>query len=131
MPVAAFLIEDHPVVREQLGLLIEDVLHAHVVGTAETTAGAMAWLAAHEGDWDLAVVDLMLKDGMGFTVLAHMTEEHKRQCVVLTNAPTPANIARCTGLGVDAVFHKTLELEAFLDYCSRMPALLSLRQATP
>jgi len=126
MPVAAFLIEDHPGVREQLELLMVDVLHFHVVGTAETTADAVAWLTAHEGDWDLAVVDLLLKDGMGFTVLAHMTAEHKRHCVVLTNAPTPTNIARCKCLGVDAVFHKTLELEDFLEYCAKIPAVQQL-----
>jgi len=131
MPVAAFLIEDHPGVREHLRLLMMDVLHAQVVGTAETTADAVEWLATHDGDWDLAVVDLILKDGMGFSVLASMTAEHKRHCVVLTNAPTPANIARCTGLGVDAVFHKTLELEAFLEYCARMPAVARSTHVTP
>lgn len=125
MPHTAFLIEDHLHVREYLGLLMVEILDVQVVGTAESNADALAWLTTHEGQWDLAVVDLMLKDGMGFKVLANMTPEHKRQCVVLTNAPTPTNIARCSSLGVEAVFDKSLQLEEFLNYCVQMPAMQS------
>jgi len=128
MPVAAFLIEDHPVVQQHLGLLMADVLHVQVVGTADTTAAALTWLAAHEGDWDVAVLDLLLKDGMGFAVLAQMSAAHRRQCVVLTNAPTPTNIARCSGFGVNAVFDKVLQLEEFLQYCAQMPVVPALQQ---
>jgi two-component system OmpR family response regulator len=73
MPLAAFLIEDDPVIRDSIGAMLTEVLHANVVGIAETSDDALAWLALHEGHWDLAVLDLYLKKGTGFNVLSHMT----------------------------------------------------------
>lgn len=126
MPLSAFLIEDDPKIRENLGILLADVLNATVVGMAETSDDALAWLAVHDGHWDLAVLDLFLKEGTGFNVLARMAPAHRRNCVVLTNSATPANIARCIGLGADAVFDKSLQIDEFLNYCARLPAAQTL-----
>jgi len=119
MPLAVFLIEDDPKIRENLGILLADMLNAQVVGMAETSDDALAWLAVHDRHWDLVVLDLFLKEGTGFTVLTRMAPARRRHCVVLTNSATPANIARCIDLGVDAVFDKALQLDEFLTYCER------------
>jgi DNA-binding NarL/FixJ family response regulator len=117
MPLTAFMVEDDPVIRETLSIMLLEFLGAHVVGTAETAEDALAWIAASDRHWDLTVLDLFLREGTGFTVLGHMTPAHRRQCVVLTNSATPANIARCIDLGADAVFDKSLQLDEFLKYC--------------
>jgi len=122
MSLAAFLIEDDPKIRENLGILLTDLLDAKVVGMAETSDDALAWLAVHDGHWDVAVLDLFLKEGTGFTVLTHMAPARRHQCVVLTNSATPANIARCLNLGADAVFDKSLQIDEFLNYCAGLPA---------
>jgi len=96
--------------------------NANVVGTAETSADALAWIAVNEGKWDVAVLDLFLKEGTGFTVLSRMTPLQRRRCVVLTNMATPAKVALCLDLGADAVFDKSLQLEEFLTYCAQLPA---------
>lgn len=126
MSLAAFLIEDDPVIRESIGDMLTEVLHANVVGVAETSDDALAWLAMNEGHWDLAVLDLYLKKGTGFNVLSHMTPSQRRQCIVLTNSATPANIARCIDLGADAVFDKAFQLDDFLDYCAQLSAAKNL-----
>lgn len=109
-------------IREGLGALLSETMDAHVVGVAETADDALAWIASRSRHWDLTVLDLFLREGTGFTVLAHMSPALRHQCVVLTNSITPANIARCIDLGADAVFDKTLQLDDFLTYCSRLPA---------
>lgn len=122
MPLATFLVEDDPVILESITAMLSEVLDAEVVGTAETADDALAWLTVHEGHWDLAVLDLFLKEGTGFNVLTHMPPELRSHCVVLTNSATPANIARCIDLGADAVFDKSLQIDEFLNYCARLPA---------
>ncbi len=121
MSLAAFLIEDDLVIRDSLGTMLEELLDARVVGSAETSDDALAWLQTHDGRWDLAVLDLFLKEGTGFTVLSHMTPAQRSRCVVLTNSATPANVARCLGLGALAVFDKSLELDEFLSCCAQFP----------
>jgi DNA-binding NarL/FixJ family response regulator len=120
MPLAVFLIEDDRLSRSSVGLVLAEVLDAKVVGMAETSDDAIAWVAVNEGIWDLAVLDLFLKEGTGFTVLSRMTMAQRRRCVVLTNMATPAKIALCVDLGAGAVFDKALQLEAFLNYCEHL-----------
>ncbi len=86
---------------------------------AETEAEAVAWLVAHRGVWHLAVIDLFLKQGSGLGVLAACRERDDRQrVVVLSNYATADMRARCAALGADAVFDKSNEIDAFLDYCN-------------
>lgn len=118
MSLAVFLVEDDRRIRDHLVLLILDVLHARVVGTAETSDDALAWLARNDGLCDLVVLDLFLREGTGLFVLKHMTPAHRQRCVVLTNSPSPTNIALCLDLGAEAVFDKSLQIEDFLDYCA-------------
>jgi DNA-binding NarL/FixJ family response regulator len=125
MPLIAFLIEDDPVIQENLTLLMSQVLDARVMGCAQTTDEALSWLAMHEEHSDLIVLDLFLKEGTGFTVLKCMSPEHRRHCVVLTNADTPADIALCFDLGAAAVFDKTLQMDEFLKYCALLPTTKS------
>lgn len=121
MSLAIFLVEDDPRIREHFGLLVIDVLHGRIVGTAETSHGALAWLAINEGLWNLVVLDLFLQEGTGLMVLEQMNPAHKGRCVVLTNSPSPANVARCHELGAAAVFDKSLQIEDFLAYCAALP----------
>lgn len=118
MVLAIFLVEDDWRIQEHFKLLVGEVLGAQVVGVAETSDEALAWIAANDGLWNLMVLDLCLRQGTGFQVLEHMEAVHKRQCVVLTNSPSAPNVAHCLALGVEAVFDKSLHIEDFLDYCA-------------
>lgn len=119
MALKTFIVEDNQTIRENLIPTLEDLANAQVTGVAETEAEALDWLAAHRGEWHLAVVDLFLKQGSGLAVLDAVRGRGEQQrVVVLSNYATNDIRARCMQLGADAVFDKSNELDAFFDYCN-------------
>lgn len=83
---------------------------------------AVNWLATHDGDRDLTVVDLFQKDGSGFGVLAGCRDRKPRQrVVILTNYATPAVRQECLALGAD-LFDKSTELEDLFAFCADLGA---------
>lgn len=116
--LSVFLVEDNPLIRTHLVPALADLGSASVMGTAETEAEAIDWLAKHKGQWDLAVVDLLLKDGNGLGVIEWaMGREPRQRVVVLTNYATDATRQACKQAGADATFDKSTELEEFFEYC--------------
>jgi ActR/RegA family two-component response regulator len=92
-----------------------------VLGTAETEAEAIHWLKSHDGSWDLAVVDLFLRQGSGLGVLNGCRDRQDHQRVVLlTNYATEDIRSQALALGADAVFDKSTELDELLDFANRM-----------
>ncbi|WP_432731722.1 response regulator [Variovorax sp. W6] len=119
MALITFLVEDNKTIRDNLVPALEDLVNGRVVGYAETETEALAWLAAHPDDWQLLIVDLFLKEGSGLGVLGGARERKPSQrVVVLSNYVTADIRARCTALGADAVFDKSRDLDAFIEYCN-------------
>jgi two-component system OmpR family response regulator len=117
MRLRIYLVEDNPVIRDNLGASLVELVGAQVVGSATTEAAASAWLLAHPQDWDLAVVDLFLLQGNGLGVVSACRERRPGQkMVVFTNYATPVMRERCLAWGADAVFDKSNEIEAFMQY---------------
>ena len=113
-----FVVEDSPVIRENLSATLEEMLPAQVVGMADSEAAAIAWLDAHADDCDLVTVDIFLKGGSGLGVLKAMRESGSpHRIVVLSNYATPDMRRRCLELGADRVFDKSGDVEALLAYC--------------
>ncbi len=79
---------------------------------------ARQWLLAHEGGWDLAIVDLRLEDGSGLGVLkACQSRGSMQKVVVLTGHVEEGLLQRCRDLGADRIFDKSMEIESLVDYC--------------
>ncbi|MES2979254.1 MAG: response regulator transcription factor [Pseudomonadota bacterium] len=117
MRLRIYLVEDNPVIRENLAESLEELAGARVVGGATTEAEASDWLTAHSASWDLAVVDLFLLQGNGLGVIGRCRNRSLSQkMVVLTNYATPTIRERCLAIGADAVFDKSNELEEFTRY---------------
>lgn len=113
-----YLVEDNATIRENLIGTLEELAAVEAVGIAETEDDGKAWLASHPSQWDLAIVDLFLRQGSGLGVLAACRERQAHQkIVVLSNYATPEVRMRCAQLGVDAVFDKSNEIDALVDYC--------------
>jgi len=113
-----YIVEDNPTIRENLIDTLEELAGVTTVGTAETENESKAWLAENRDEWDLAIVDLFLKQGSGLGVLAACRDRPSRQkVVVLSNYATLDIRQRCAHLGVDAVFDKSNEIDALVDYC--------------
>ncbi|MDP9902370.1 response regulator [Variovorax ginsengisoli] len=120
MSFPIFLVEDNAALRKTIGDAIRDICDAEVVGTAETETQAVEWLNGHHGGWRLAVLDLFLKTGTGFGVLAKLEPQRAaEQVIVLTNSATQENRNRCIALGALAVYDKTQQFDEFLDHCLR------------
>ncbi|MCZ2496169.1 response regulator [Xylophilus sp. Kf1] len=120
MKIRAFLIEDNPVIRENLLATLSELVQIDAVGCAETEDEASSWLREHDGHWDLAIVDLFLREGNGLNVLSALSERASHQkMVVFSNHATQEVRRRCRQLGADAVFDKSTEIDALLDYCDR------------
>jgi two-component system OmpR family response regulator len=113
-----YIVEDNPTIRENLIGTLEELARIDAVGTADTENEGKAWLAENRDNWDLAIVDLFLKQGSGLGVLAACRDRPSTQkVVVLSNYATADIRQRCAQLGVDAVFDKSNEIDALVDYC--------------
>ena len=119
MALITYLVEDSATIRDNLISTLEEIAPVKVVGFAETEDEASAWLSNHNGDWQLAIVDLFLKEGSGLGVLKGCQNRNANQkVIVLTNYATTDIRRRCAELGSDAVFDKSNELDELLDYCA-------------
>jgi DNA-binding NarL/FixJ family response regulator len=113
-----YIVEDNATIRENLIGTLEELAEVEAVGIAETEDEGKEWLTSHTSQWDLAIVDLFLRQGSGLGVLAACRNRLSAQkMVVLSNYATPDVRMRCAQLGVDAVFDKSNEIEALVDYC--------------
>lgn len=118
MSLNAFLVEDNPVIRANLAETLQELAAVNVVGEATGAQQAFDWLASHPDRWKIAVIDLFLAEGNGLSVLVACRQRSPQQkVVVLSNYATVDMRRRCLGLGADAVFDKSTELDAFIDYC--------------
>ena len=113
-----YIVEDNATIRENLIGTLQELADIEAVGHAETEDDGTAWLSAHAQDWDLAIVDLFLRQGSGLGVLSSCRQRQAWQrVIVLTNYVTPDIRQRCAQLGADAVFDKSHEIDALIDYC--------------
>ena len=121
MALITYLVEDSATIRENLISTLEEIAPVKVVGFAETENEASSWLSDHNGDWQLAIVDLFLKEGSGLGVLKVCQKRNSNQkVVVLTNFATIEIRRRCAELGSDAVFDKSNELDELIEYCAHV-----------
>lgn len=117
----AFIVEDSPVIRENLVAALEEMAPIEVVGTAEDEASAIEWLSNNGNQCDLCVVDIFLKSGSGLGVLRAATAPQRPlKLVVLSNYATPDMRRKCLELGADRVFDKSNEIDALILYCCRL-----------
>jgi DNA-binding NarL/FixJ family response regulator len=116
-----YLVEDSPLIREDLIATLEELVAVEVVGTAEDESTAVRWLKRGEHRVDLVIVDIFLKSGSGLGVLraAHAMNVSGK-LVVLSNYATDDMRRKCIELGADRVFDKSHEIDALVAYCRRL-----------
>ena len=126
MTLRTFFVEDNPTIRENLIGTLQELAAVESVGMADNEKAASQWLCANAQHWDLAIVDVFLRQGSGLGVLAACQRRQPGQrAVVLSNYATPDMRRRCAQLGVDAVFDKSGDIEALVDYCRELAAQVS------
>lgn len=118
MRLKTFIVEDNPTIRENLIATLEELACVEAVGSSDTENESKTWLVKNPNSWDLAIIDLFLKQGSGLGVLSACRDRKPGQkVVVLSNYATIDIRQRCAQLGVDAVFDKSNEIDALVDYC--------------
>jgi DNA-binding NarL/FixJ family response regulator len=116
-----YIVEDNATIRDNLIDTLEELATVEALGWADTEKDAKSWMAAHRGGWDLLIVDLFLRQGSGLGVLEACQDRGRGQrVVVLSNYATDDMRKRCAQLGADAVFDKSNEIDALVDYCLGM-----------
>jgi DNA-binding NarL/FixJ family response regulator len=113
-----YIVEDNATIRENLIGTLEELASIESLGWAEGESDAKRWLADHARAWDLAIVDLFLKQGSGLGVIESCrARDPAQRVVVLSNYATADMRQRCAELGADAVFDKSNEIDALVEYC--------------
>ncbi len=122
MAIHAFLVEDSPVVRENLIATLEEMTPVQVVGTADGEPAALDWLRRTVQPCDLLIVDLMLREGSGLGLLRQLQTQPATTCkrIVLSNFATEGLRHRCLQLGATAVFDKSCDIDTLVAFCAEM-----------
>lgn len=119
-----YIVEDSPLIREDLIATLEELAAIEVVGSAIDEASAVNWLTQPGCSPDLVIIDIFLKGGSGLGVLrsAGHLQPHTK-LVVLSNYATQDMRRRCLQLGAERVFDKSNEIDALILYCVRLAAV--------
>ena len=129
MKLSVFVVEDNTELRENLVEALEELAAVKVVGVAASEEQARSWIAAHD-TWDMLIVDLFLRGGSGMRLLQRMQRARPGQKIVVFSNYVNASVRkRCAQMGVDAVFDKSTEIDALVDYCSRQCTLMGAQSA--
>jgi len=120
MTIRVFLVEDSPVIRENLVAAMEELAPIQIVGFADDEPTATSWIASNPSGADLIVIDMFLRRGSGLDVLRPAAKMTKACGVVLSNYATPEMRRKCLELGAARVFDKSTEIDALLAFCARL-----------
>ena len=122
-PLKTFLVEDSPMIRENLIAALEELAPVEVIGTAEDENSAVDWLTRSLPSCDLVIIDIFLKGGSGLGVLRAAHElAQPMTLVVLSNYATADMRRRCEALGASRVFDKSNEIDALIHFCEQLAA---------
>jgi DNA-binding NarL/FixJ family response regulator len=118
-----YIVEDSPVIRENLIATLEELVPVEVVGAAADESTAVQWLSGPDHRYDLVIVDIFLKAGSGLNVLRAVNGlPQPCKLVVLSNYATQDIRRKCLELGAARVFDKSNEIDALIHYCARLAA---------
>lgn len=113
-----FFVEDNPTIRDNLIATMAELADVEAVGVAETEADAVRWLSHNPDAWDLVIVDLFLREGSGLGIVTSFQHRSRqKKLLVLSNYATADIRQRCLELNADAVFDKSNEIDALIDFC--------------
>lgn len=108
MKVRVFLVDD----LQSMNTLLKELFAAmggdfDLVATHTTEAEARLWLRENVGQWDVAVIDLVLAEGSGIEVLRFSKRNWPSgKVVIFSGYASPGIREHCLSLGADAVFDK-------------------------
>ena len=120
--VTAYLVEDNPVIRDNLVAALEELVPLRVLGSAANEEDAVRWMDTPHPPCDVIIVDLFLHTGSGLGVLrAVQSRKLPFQSVVLSNYVNADTRKRCLALGAQRVFDKSSDIDELVAWCAALP----------
>jgi two-component system OmpR family response regulator len=115
-----FLIEDAVKIRVMLIEILQQTGQIEVVGFAEGETDALLQLRSKE--WDVAIVDLGLREGTGFGVLTGLKKDKKTygKLFMFSGNDSGALRDRCVALGAEGFFDKSRDIDALVSQLQAM-----------
>jgi DNA-binding NarL/FixJ family response regulator len=104
------IVEDSAIIRARLSESLAEIPNVQVVGQVETEAEALTFM--RQTQWDVAVLDLQLKQGTGLGLLKSLppgVRPPNTRIIVFTNYAFPQYRDRSMLLGADYFFDKARE----------------------
>ncbi len=112
-PIAVLIVDDHPVVRRGLRVLLEVQDGIEVAGEAGDGAAALALAAEHAPD--VILLDLKLPGMDGLAVLGELRDrDSAARVLVLTSATEPASASLAVRSGAAGVLYKDVDPDALV-----------------
>ena len=116
MAVRMFLVDDMQGMVALMNDLCDTLGDVEVVGTSATEAEAIDWLERNPGGWDVAIVDLVLAQGSGISLITRArAASATAQIAVFSGYASPGVEEHCRRLGANVVFSKQ-ETRRFLEW---------------
>jgi two-component system, OmpR family, response regulator len=107
MSLRVFLVDDLISMHSLMRDLFAAVGGLQLVATASHEGEAKLWLEDHPGEWDVAVLDLVLQQGSGMGVIGHCKASNPDgQVAIFSSYVTPVIREHCLRLGAHEVFSK-------------------------
>ena len=112
-PISVLIVDDHPVVRQGLRVLLE--LEDGIEVAGETGDGATALALAAEHEPDVILLDLRLPGMDGIAVLGELKARGSAaRVLVLTSATEPASARAAVRSGAAGVLYKDVDPDALV-----------------
>jgi len=112
-PISVLIVDDHPVVRRGLRVLLEVQDGIEVAGEAGDGATALALAAEHAPD--VILLDLKLPGMDGIAVLGELSaRDSAARVLVLTSATDPASASLAVRSGAAGVLYKDVDPDALV-----------------
>ena len=112
-PISVLIVDDHPVVRRGLRVLLEVQDGIEVVGEAGDGTAALALDAEHAPD--VILLDLKLPGMDGIAVLSELrSRDSAARVLVLTSATEPASASLAVRSGAAGVLYKDVDPDALV-----------------
>lgn len=123
MTLRVFLVEDMQPIQAALVELLEGSGGLKIVAMASTEAEANLWLKENPNKWDLAIIDLILKEGTGMGVVKEARKRSSTaEVVVFSDFATSGIQAHCLKLGANAVYDKSSGPQELIAHCRALDA---------
>jgi|SRR3989338_7305866 len=118
-PMKLLIVDDSPVVRARLIVMLQDLDHITIVGQAGSVEEAQTTF--RRATPDVVVLDIRMPGGSGIDVLK-MIKAHRPETkvIMLTNYPYAQYQEKCNAEGADYFFDKSVEFEKVVELVRSM-----------